>query len=93
MNTRPLLARRKGSKIENYILYLYIFFRPLIDDDESEEFQAFLDGLDEEEEEGDEDLDIEQFIRNDKFIQDYEIKDTDTISSFCRDKSKSSKPS
>ena len=65
----------------------------MIDDDESEEFQNFLDGLDEEDDDEDEDPDVEQFIRNDKFIQDYEINDTDTISSFCRDKSKSSKPS
>ena len=82
----------KAESLKEYLVFIN-FFRPLIDDDESEEFQNFLDGLDEEDEEGDEDPDVEQFIRNDKFIQDYEINDTDTISSFCRNMSKASKPS
>ena len=80
-------------------LYIFILDSPLIDEDENDEFQKFLDGIDEEDDNDDEDPDqdkepnVEQFIRNDKFIQDYEINDTDTISSFCRDMSKTSKPS
>ena len=55
----------------------------MIDDDESEEFQTFLDGLaEEEEDEVIEEPNVEDFIRNDRFIQDYESNDT--ISSYCR---------
>ena len=63
----------------------------MIDDDENEEFQAFLDGLaEEEEDEVIEEPNVENFIRNDRFIQDY--GSNDTISSYCRNLANASRP-
>ena len=70
--------------------YIFNLYSPLIDEDEDDEFQKFLDDIDEEDDDDDQEPNVDQFIRNDKFIQDY--GSNDTISSFCRDLSKVSKP-
>ena len=55
-------------------ILFYFCCRPLIDDDENEEFQKFLDELDDEDDENDENTDepdVQQFIRGDAYIRDY----------------------
>ena len=54
------------------------FYRPLIEDDEDEEFQTFLDELPEE----DNEPDVDRFIYSDKFIKDAEYDDAH-VSSYC----------
>ena len=65
------------TKKHRYLHY-NLFFRPLIDDDEDEEFEKFLDELPEE----DDAIDVERFIYSDKFIKDHEYDDAH-VSSYC----------
>ena len=50
-------------------------FPPLLEDDEDEDFEKFLDSLEEEPEEEEEEPDTEEFAFNDRFIQDFDDND------------------
>ena len=54
--------------------YIRKYYRPLIKDDETEEFEQFLNDLPEEAENTD--PNVEEFIRNDSFIRDFDDDDS-----------------
>ena len=87
-HTERAIARLKIFQILQFIrhdLYPYINkilvilsytvnnFPPLLDDDEDQDFETFLSGLEKE------DPDEEEFAINDQFIQDYEDEDDMTV--------------
>ena len=71
------------NRILIILAYTVNNFPPLIDDDEDEEFEKFLNDLEEK------DPDEDEFAINDRFIADFDDKEEDmsmedVVSSYCR---------
>ena len=72
------------NRILVILAYTVNNFPPLIDDDEDEEFEKFLDDLEEK------DPNEDEFVINDRFIADFDdkeedmITEDDVVSSYCR---------